>query len=496
MARQQAIARAAGRSLTSQPRAGALGALDSSLLARSVNLQTAANEAARQGFSLDREAQKQAQSIEASNKALAEQAKTARENILKARTQAITGLETGAKEAAEGYNEQVKALKDFLGKEDLLTQLTGQPVQTFQKLSPEGSVEDVLAGGGKGAGLPPSAAMQIRNLLSGAGIDLDKADITDIGQAELISTLRKAATGLGPRTAEEAMTADQRKRLKSLYGLEDELAGREYLDKAQADMAIGLDKNVLENLRTRIMESEKTTAQRASEYEAAMNELLGAYNNRADVAGYFNRDFESMTPEQRQAYIAGNQDEADLRAAFRRAAEAGSFDDIRINDLAEQMGIGWGRAQNLIEQMRPYLQRGQTATGESLLKKEGQFVGQDIGGPAYGRRSGSTFFEQLNELAAAPVREVGRSVGNLAKDEALVRLGPISQPFRESLNLASGVIDDTAKNPFLTAAMLTLGPGAVLAGGAGSVAGLNTAGQALNYASPQILSALDRLRKG
>jgi len=273
-ARQEALQQVAKRPVAGQSIFGVQRNLDSMLLGRNVNTQDIANQTARQAFNLDRTIGSTIKDTASTQTGLQKQAGQARDVLRGARTAGITSVEEAAKAQAEAYNTDTKNFLDYINNQfgsDMANEVSvklGVDPNTIQKGRDPNAVDD-------GTGLAaPSQNKQmldrVMGLLRGQGIDPTALDITDIGKTEALNLIKQGVTGPQSITAQEAATDAQRARLKALYGLEDELAGKDYLNQADVAESLGLDTTALKAAADK---SAANTAAAKAKYEEAVGLL-------------------------------------------------------------------------------------------------------------------------------------------------------------------------------------------------------------------------------
>lgn len=290
-ARQEALQQVAKRPVAGQSIFGVQRNLDSMLLGRNVNTQDIANQTARQAFNLDRSVGSTLKDTASTQTGLQKQAGQARDVLRGARTTGITSVEDAAKAQAEAYNTDTKNFLDYVNNQfgqdmasDISVKLGVEP-GTIQKGRDPNIVDD---GGGLAA---PSQNKQmldrVMGLLRGQGIDPTALDITDIGKTEALNLIKQGITGPQSITAQEASTDAQRARLKALYGLEDELTGKDYLNQADVAESLGLNTSALKAAADK---SAANTAAAKAKYEGAV--------------GLLNKQFDTMA-QQNPAQLSG-----------------------------------------------------------------------------------------------------------------------------------------------------------------------------------------------
>ena len=299
-ARQQAIQQTANRPLAMQNLNSLQKNLDSMLLGRNVDTQQIGNKAARASFNLDRTVNKEVG--EATKAATQQQTQaTQNQNILRgARQQAVSAQQKAAQEAADKFNAETKDYLDYLNSDQINALLGSQGIVTGNKLKLDEPVQQVKVSEGT-----PSKEEAARNRflseLQSQGIDPNELDITDLGTSGALNLIRQGEYG-APITAEQALNDSQRARLKALYGLEDELQGKDYLNEQYKAPTAGVK---LDALKDAAAKSAANTAAARQRYEQGVNLLNSQYdkvvnNPDADLSGLF----EQITPEFNQKVLA------------------------------------------------------------------------------------------------------------------------------------------------------------------------------------------------
>lgn len=329
-ARQEALQQVAKRPVAGQSIFGVQRNLDSMLLGRNVNTQDIANQTARQAFNLDRTIGSTIKDTASTQTGLQKQAGQARDVLRGARTAGITSVEDAAKAQAEAYNTDTKNFLDYINNQfgsdmaDEVSVKLGVDPNTIQKGRDPNAVD---AGTGLAA---PSQNKQmldrVMGLLRGQGIDPTALDITDIGKTEALNLIKQGVTGPQSITAQEAATDAQRARLKALYGLEDELAGKDYLNQADVVESLGLDATAL---KAAAEKSAANTASARAKYEGAVGLLNKQFDtavktNPSQLAGLFSQ-IDSGFRDQVNAEIK------------RQMAQGNSYDGMKRNALMQSV---------------------------------------------------------------------------------------------------------------------------------------------------------------
>lgn len=329
-ARQEALQQVAKRPVAGQSIFGVQRNLDSMLLGRNVNTQDIANQTARQAFNLDRTIGSTIKDTASTQTGLQKQAGQARDVLRGARTAGITSVEDAAKAQAEAYNTDTKNFLDYINNQfgsdmaDEVSVKLGVDPNTIQKGRDPNAADT-------GAGLAaPSQNKQmldrVMGLLRGQGIDPTALDITDIGKTEALNLIKQGVTGPQSITAQEAATDAQRARLKALYGLEDELAGKDYLNQADVVESLGLDATAL---KAAAEKSAANTASARAKYEGAVGILNKQFDtavktNPSQLAGLFSQ-IDSGFRDQVNAEIE------------RQMAQGNSYDGMKRNALMQSV---------------------------------------------------------------------------------------------------------------------------------------------------------------
>ena len=329
-ARQEALQQVAKRPVAGQSIFGVQRNLDSMLLGRNVNTQDIANQTARQAFNLDRTIGSTIKDTASTQTGLQKQAGQARDVLRGARTAGITSVEDAAKAQAEAYNTDTKNFLDYINNQfgsdmaDEVSVKLGVDPNTIQKGRDPNAVD---AGTGLAA---PSQNKQmldrVMGLLRGQGIDPTALDITDIGKTEALNLIKQGITGPQSITAQEATTDAQRARLKALYGLEDELAGKDYLNQADVAESLGLDTTAL---KAAAEKSAANTASARAKYEGAVGLLNKQFDtaiktNPSQLAGLFSQ-IDSGFKDQVNAEIE------------RQMAQGNPYDGMKRNALMQSV---------------------------------------------------------------------------------------------------------------------------------------------------------------
>lgn len=426
-ARQEALQQVAKRPVAGQSIFGVQRNLDSMLLGRNVNTQDIANQTARQAFNLDRTIGSTIKDTSSTQAGLQKQAGQARDVLRGARTAGITSVEDATKAQAEAYNTDAQNFMNYLNNDfgsamtaDTAVKLGIDP-GTIQKGRDPNAVDD-------GTGLAsPSQNRQmldrVMGLLQAQGIDPTSLDITDIGKTEAWNMIKQGVTGPQSITAQEAATDAQRARLKALYGLEDELSGKDYLSQADTVESLGLDTTALKAAADK---SAANTAAARTKYEGAVGLLnkqfdTMAQQNPAQLSGLlaqispqFNAEVAAETArrggptyanpmlrsgptiveqEIAQKYLSDptlkEQTRKSVLSTMEEAARQGFFNSGSIDQIGEYLyktpdlgtNSGWGRAMSEVQNaFAPYINRKvQSLMGDNISSKN--LAGGNYAGP-------------------------------------------------------------------------------------------------------------------
>lgn len=327
-ARQQAIQSTVKRPTAMQNLTGVQRNLDSMLLGRNVNTQDLATKTARQAFNVDRLIGSTLKEASKTEQDLQNQALQARSQLKEARQSGITDTEKAGENQATTYNEAQQGIVDYLNQGKF-----------FEDLA---STSD-----------PTDAAkmQQVVDILKQGGLDLSTdLDLTDLGK-EGFEGLVKTSFQKGMLDKNEALTNEQRARLKALYGLEDE--SRDYLEKEYAPA--GSKFTGAEQLLKASKESAETTDKYKTAFENVYNRLLGNvganWGNTAAAGLYLlGKDPFSSRPTSAEMnesynYITSDAGKQALRDALLRGGKDPQYYDKTVDELFQQLAGDWGQAR-------------------------------------------------------------------------------------------------------------------------------------------------------
>jgi hypothetical protein len=253
-ARLSAIRQFANQPLATQDMSTAQRGLDATLLGRNVDLQGLAQQTARQSFGLDRTLGTAAEQLGQSNEDLRRQAMEAQTGLRTARQDALTGEYSAAERAQQEYDATIGSFLRNLNASNILEALGANegPKRDFMlEGAPQVKVGNEFV---DVPGQPTSTTNAFRDrlfsLLEEQGIDARNLDITDIGLTAAADKIRSGISGREAITREEALTNEQRARLKALYGLEGEGADRDYLNQEAQEFNLSSDLSKLRDAGT------------------------------------------------------------------------------------------------------------------------------------------------------------------------------------------------------------------------------------------------------
>lgn len=350
-ARQQAIQSTVRRPTAMQNLTGVQRNLDSMLLGRNVNTQDLATQTARQAFNIDRLIGSTLKEAGKTGKELQEQALRARSQLKEARQSGISDTEKAGEGQATEYNTAQQGLVDYLNEGKF-----------FEDLASTGDPKDA------------TKMQQIVDILKQGGLDLTAdLDLTDLGK-EGFEGLVKTSFQKGMVDKNEALTNEQRARLKALYGLENET--RDYLEKEYAP--VGSKFTGAEKILEASKESAGTTEQYKTAFENVYNRLLGNvganWGNTAAAGLYLlGKDPFATLPtvptsigigtrtnpllnqpgagpsssemEKGYKYITSEAGKQALRDALLRGGRDPQYYDKTVDELFQQLTGDWGQAR-------------------------------------------------------------------------------------------------------------------------------------------------------
>lgn len=345
-ARQEAIQQTVKRPTAMQNLTGVQRNLDSMLLGRNVNTQDMATKTARDAFNLDRSIGSTVRQAGQTGQALQQQAGDVRNQLRQARQSGIESTEKAGADQATAFNAQQDALTKYL-----------HDGQFFTDLSTNEALEN------------PSNMNAMLDVLKKGGLDLSKnLDLTDLGK-EGFEGLVKTSFNKAQMDSQQALTNDQRARLKALYNLEDEsrdylntaydpasaaFTGSEALSKASADSKALSEKYAqnFENVFNSLVEGSQTgprpgsALQYINPEEAARIQALA--NDRYGAGGDFGEK-DMMIAEMSRNYLNTDAGKAALRNLLLSGGKDFGVYDNSVDQVFEHIGGGWGagRGQTL-----------------------------------------------------------------------------------------------------------------------------------------------------
>lgn len=299
-ARQQAIQDTVKRPAAMQNLMGVQRNLDSMLLGRNVNTQDLATKTARDAFNVDRLVGSTVKQAGETGQALQSQAQSARDLLRTSRQGAVEGINKAGQNQAELYNIDQGNLAKYVNEGGFFKDLEGSTETTDPNFN------------------------KVLETLKAGGLDLasQNLDLTEMGREGFEGAV-KANFQKGLADSMQALTEDQKAKLRALRTLEDE--NTSYLDNLKAAEAkfVGSDS---------LLKASEEAAGRTSEYQTAFDSILnnlltGAARNRG------------MTEQTRPGFSAALKD-----ALLRGGKDFGYYDSV-VDEIFEDYGGGWGNAR-------------------------------------------------------------------------------------------------------------------------------------------------------
>lgn len=325
-ARQQAIQDTVKRPAAMQNLMGVQRNLDSMLLGRNVNTQDLATKTARDAFNVDRLVGSTVKQAGETGQALQSEAQAARDLLRTSRQNAVGGLYKAGEDQAATFNTGQNQLSDYLN--------TGK---FFEDLASTGDASD------------PAKMQQAIDVLKAGGLDLtsQNLDLTDLGK-EGFEGLVKTSFQKGQIDKQEALTDDQRAKLKVLYGLEDET--QDFLNKKYDPVGSKFTG------ATSLLDQAKKSTELTDQYSKNFDEVVKSLQQ---TMGDTNRD--SWTAQMLGTDLAGLRDPSGkaIREALIRGGKDFGYYDRVVDELFElQHRGGWGAARGkALEDVQRFAQR-------------------------------------------------------------------------------------------------------------------------------------------
>lgn len=464
-ARQETINTVTKRPVAMQSLSNVQKNLDSALLGRNVNTQQQSNQAARAAFQNDRNIQSELKNVGAQTQAQQAQALQNRDILRGARTNTISEQQRQAEEAANKYNTETKSYLDYLNSDELTRLLSGEVVGDGKLKLDEPAQQEKLS---EASPANPSTIARDRFLteLLNQGIDPNALDITDLGTAGAVNLIRQGEFGATPITSEQALTDTQRARLKALYGLEDELQGKDYLNQAYVAPTSGVD---FAKLKEASAASAAATAAAKAKYDQGVADFNANYARtianpylrsqvthsaglgnlfRANVGNFDaridaraqelaaqevakNPDFYKMNPQVDPAKQMRDQATTDVTnqlidsdegrkailASMEEAARQNFDQSVTIDDIGKMFYGGGGAAgmAAVREAFNPYIQRKVQTLGGGTINptlQGGAYTGPGLGQHNLAANSGGGFGNIFSAIGTNLGR-IGEMAGNL-----------------------------------------------------------------------------------
>jgi hypothetical protein len=311
-ARQQAIQDTVKRPAAMQNLMGVQRNLDSMLLGRNVNTQDLATKTARDAFNVDRLVGSTVKQAGETGQALQSQAQSARDLLRTSRQGAVEGINKAGIGQANTYNEQQGNLAKYVNEGGFFKDLEGSTETTDPNFN------------------------KVLETLKAGGLDLasQNLDLTEMGREGFEGTV-KANFQKGLADSMQALTEDQKARLRALRTLEDEsISDLDNLKAAEAKF-VGS-----ENL----LKASGEAATRTAEYDKKVNDIVSTLTSRlgdrpvdTEVARLIGTDIDTLRG------ASGNQV---LKDALLRGGRDFGFYDNSIDEVFQQLHTGgWGAAR-------------------------------------------------------------------------------------------------------------------------------------------------------